>query len=295
MLDFSSDLNDIEIYSDEPLARHSTIKIGGTAKYAAFPHSEEAFCRLLDKLHKNNIKFNVIGNASNTIFPDGVYDGMIVFTNKMNGISVVGKTITAECGVNCIYFSHFAMEHSLSGAEFLSGIPGSVGGSVFMNAGAYGSSISDIIESSKLYLPNGTVAEIKKGEHEFGYRSSSVKRNGAFVISSRFSLGYDSKEKIASRINELKEKRFTSQPVGLPSAGSVFLAENGISAWKYIDGAGLRGLKIGGAQISDKHAGFIVNCGGATAYDVEKLVGIVKDTVFEKYGVELKTEIIFLK
>ena len=289
------DISYVDFSENEPLGVHSTMRVGGTAAVAAFPKSVPALCKLKKALDESKTKHVVIGNASNTVFPDGTYDGVVIFTKKLQSISYVGNHIVAECGVNLIYLSAFAAEKSLSGAEFLSGIPGTVGGAVYMNAGAYGRSVSDIVVSSKVYLPDGTVAEIPNAEHKFAFRRSVFQESGAVVLSTEFALAEGDRQKISALTAEMKEKRSSSQPLGLPSAGSAFLPAGDVPAWKLIDGAGLRGYKVGGARVSSKHAGFIVNEGGATAADIKSLVGIVKSVVFKKYGVNLQTEIIFIE
>lgn len=289
------DIQDVDLCEKEPLGVHSTMRVGGVAAVAAFPKSVPALCELINALKDNKIKHAVIGNASNTVFPDGEYDGVIIFTKNLKNIADEGDKIVAECGVNLIYLSSFATEKTLSGAEFLSGIPGTVGGAVYMNAGAYGKSVSDIVSLSKIYLPGGSVAEITNAEHKFAFRKSVFHESGAVVLSTTFALEHGYRQKISAVMTEMKEKRSSSQPLGFPSAGSVFLPAGDTPAWKLIDGAGLRGYKFGGARVSEKHAGFIVNEGGATAADIKTLVAIIKKAVFEKYGVELKTEIIFIE
>ena len=283
----------IDFLENEPLDIHSTMRVGGTAALAAFPQSSAALCELLDYLYKNEIKHFVAGNASNTIFPDGVYDGVVIFTKKMKKISVTETKITAECGVNLIYLSEIAKEKSLCGAEFLCGIPGTVGGAIYMNAGALGHSISEIVLSSKLYLPEKGVYEIDNAAHAFAFRDSVLRHSGAILMSTTLKLKHGDTQKISAVMDEMRKKRSSSQPLDLPSAGSVFLPVGETPAWKYVDGAGLRSASVGGARVSDKHAGFIVNTGGATAGDIKALVSIIKNAVFEKYGVELETEIIF--
>ncbi len=290
-------LNDIEniIFSEnESLTYHSTMKVGGTAKLAAFPTKTDAFCKLVRRLRKNDIKYCVVGNGSNVIFPDGEYDGVVVFTKNMKNISFDGDAVVAECGVNLIYLSSCCAEKSLSGAEFLCGIPGTVGGAVYMNAGAYGGSMSGIVEKSTCFSVDGGTFELDKRGHGFGYRTSCFKNSNSLLLSTVLRLKKADKEDIRAAMRSYKEKRSNSQPTGAFSAGSVFLPVNDIPAWKYIDEAGLRGAAIGGAKISEKHAGFIINGGAATSADVKALVEKVKSEVYSKTGVLLQTEIIFI-
>ena len=283
------------IFSEnEPLGTHSTIKIGGTAKLAAFPQNADAFCLLLSKLDELGVKHYVVGNGSNVVFPDGEYDGVIVFTKKMNNIVFNGTSVTADCGVNLIYLSSLCAEKSLSGAEFLCGIPGTVGGAVYMNAGAYGSSMADVVEKCVCFSRERGVLEFDRAALGFGYRTSALKRGDVLLLSATLTLKSGDREKISVLMSVLKEKRSNSQPAGAFSAGSVFLPVGDVPAWKYIDAAGLRGASVGGARVSEKHAGFIVNDGGATSADVKALVEKIKREVRSKTGADLETEIIFI-
>lgn len=285
----------VDFYENEPLDIHSTMRIGGKARLAAYPLNIDALCELLYFLNEKGIKYFVAGNASNIIFPDGAYDGVVIFTKKLKNIDVSKTKITAECGVNSIYLSELAKEKSLSGAEFLCGIPGTIGGAAYMNAGAFGNSVSDIVLSSKLYLPQIGVIESDNSAHKFGFRDSVLRHSDAVLLSTTFMLRCFEKQKITATMDEMKLKRSSSQPLDKPSAGSVFLPVGDVPAWKYVDGAGLRGSSCGGACVSDKHAGFIINTGKATARDVRSLVVRIQNAVYEKYGINLKTEIIFVE
>jgi len=196
--------------------------------------------------------------------------------------------------VNFIYLSSFCAERGLSGAEFLCGIPGSVGGAIYMNAGAYGGSMSDIVDKSICYSVNDGIFVLDKCGHRFGCRTSFFKNSNSLLLSTTLKLKNDDGEKIRAKMRDFKIKRINSQPAGAFSAGSVFLPVDGISAWKYIDESGMRGASVGGAKISDKHAGFIVNDGCASSADIKALVEKVKSEVYLKTGVNLQTEIIFI-
>ena len=286
----------LTILENEPMSAHSTMRVGGKAAAALFPGDADALVSAVRAAKKAQIKYAVIGNASNVIFPDDGYDGAVIFTKNLKQISFSDSNVTAECGVNIIYLASLCAEKGLSGLEFASGIPASVGGAVYMNAGAYGKSVSDVVFASTVYVPTSdTVKNIAVNEHGFGFRSSFFKNSDAILLSSSFSLTPCGADETKRTMAALKQKRQSSQPLEFPSAGSVFLPSNGRAAWEYVDGVGLRGYSMGGAQISEKHAGFIINRGGATAKDISELVEKVKSSVFEKYGVALQTEIIFIK
>ena len=288
-------IDDVMIKEHFPLAPMSTIGIGGTARFAAFPKSADAMCEILSISDKLGIRNVVIGGGSNVIFPDDEYDGVVIFTKSIDNVSIKDDIITASCGARLPYISFISCENELSGAEFLCGIPGSIGGAACMNAGAYGSSFADIFLIGKVYTPSGETVNIDKSAFDFSYRSSLIRKSGCTLLEASLKLKKSSKEKISATIEEYKVSRINSQPINQKSAGSAFLAQNGISAWKYIDGVGMRGACVGGAVISEKHAGFIINRGDATAKDVAELIDKIKYNVFEKYNVELKTELAFIK
>lgn len=289
-----NNIKDVIFSENEPLGTHSTMKVGGTAKLAAFPQNADAFCALLSELEKLGVKHYVVGNGSNVIFPDGEYDGVIVFTKKMGNIAFGGTSVTADCGVNLIYLSSLCAEKSLSGAEFLCGIPGTVGGAVYMNAGAYGSSMADIVEKCTCFSSKKGVFELDNAALGFGYRTSALKSGNILLLSATLVLKACDREKISALMGDLKKKRSSSQPTGVFSAGSAFLPIGDTPAWKYIDAAGLRGASVGAARVSEKHAGFIVNDGNATSADVKALVEKIKREVKIKTGADLQTEIIFI-
>lgn len=292
---FPFGIDQVIIKDNFPLAPMSTIKIGGIARYAAFPKTEDSMCELVHAAKKHGVRYVVIGCGSNVIFPDGKFDGMVIFTKSIDHININGNIANIGCGAKLPYISHILCERELSGAEFLCGIPGSIGGAVCMNAGAYGSSVSDIFISGKIFSPSVGIVEADKNDLKFSYRNSILKNSEFVLLEAAFKLTSSEKDKICGKTNEYKAQRVKSQPTKLLSAGSVFLAVNGVPAWKYVDGANMRGAVVGGAEVSQKHAGFIINRGEARASDVAELIDKIKYNVFKKYNIELETELVFIK
>ena len=272
---------------NEPLAKYSSFRTGGKAANIIFPESTEEFVTAL----RENPGAAVLGNLSNTLVLDGGIDGTVIITTKLNSVSVNGNTVTAAAGASLTSVAVAARDASLAGCEFLYGIPGTVGGGVFMNAGAYGGEIADIIENAVVFTPDGKVATLSKDDLDLGYRTSQLQSTRYILLSAAFSLQSGNKEVISSAMDDLMNRRMTTQPLDKPSCGSTFKRPAGNFAGKLISDCGLKGMSVGGAQVSEKHAGFIVNSGGATSRDILDLVQLVKKTVFEKTGVLLEEEI----
>ena len=272
---------------NEPLAKYSSFRTGGKAANIIFPESTEEFVTAL----RENPGAAVLGNLSNTLVLDGGIDGTVIITTKLNSVSVNGNTVTAAAGASLTSVAVAARDASLAGCEFLYGIPGTVGGGVFMNAGAYGGEIADIIENAVVFTPDGKVATLSKDDLDLGYRTSKLQSTRYILLSAAFSLQSGNKEVISSAMDDLMNRRMTTQPLDKPSCGSTFKRPAGNFAGKLISDCGLKGMSVGGAQVSEKHAGFIVNSGGATSRDILDLVQLVKKTVFEKTGVLLEEEI----
>ena len=272
---------------NEPLAKYSSFRTGGKAANIIFPESTEEFVTAL----RENPGAAVLGNLSNTLVLDGGIDGTVIITTKLNSVSVNGNTVTAAAGVSLTSVAVAARDASLTGCEFLYGIPGTVGGGVFMNAGAYGGEIADIIENAVVFTPDGKVTTLSKDDLDLGYRTSKLQSMRYILLSAAFSLQNGNKEVISSAMDDLMKRRMTTQPLDKPSCGSTFKRPAGNFAGKLISDCGLKGMSVGGAQVSEKHAGFIVNSGGATSRDILDLVQLVKKTVFEKTGVLLEEEI----
>ena len=280
----------------EMLSSHTTFRIGGDASLFVSPADEDQLIGVISFLEKNGIRYFLLGKGSNVLFDDAGYDGAVVSTSKLDKISVCGNEITAQCGASFTYLASVAAGNSLSGLEFAYGIPGSVGGAVFMNAGAYGSETAAVLKSSRyLDISDCTVKTLPLEEHLFGYRDSVFRHRRFIHLSSVFALQAGDKAQIRAYMNELMQRRRDKQPLEYPSAGSVFKRYPGRYTAQMIDEAGLRGLSVGGAQVSEKHAGFIVNKGNATSSDVIALVGKVREAIRDKYGIEIECEIIHAK
>lgn len=284
-----------EYMREEPLALHSTFRIGGRADCAVFPKNERELIAAIAAAKTNGVRYTVIGRGSNVLFSDEGYRGMVVFTSGLCEISVDGTTVRAGCGASLTQVALAAAKHSLTGFEFAHGIPGSFGGAIYMNAGAYGGSISGVLTNSACFDPaDGSVFTLSAEAHEFGNRKSAYMTNGCIVLGGELALAEGDPEAIFARMEELKEKRRASQPLEYPSAGSVFKRPEGYFAGKLIEDAGLKGTRVGGAMVSPKHAGFIVNVGGATAKDVLALIEKIRETVERRFGVLLEPEVRWL-
>ena len=289
--------NNIAYRTNEPMSEHTTFRIGGCADVFVIPDSVDKLIIVIDSVIKAKINYYVVGRGSNLIFPDDGYDGVVVSTEALKNVSINDNVITCDCGVTMNTLASKAKDASLKGLSFAYGIPGFVGGAVFMNAGAYGGQISDVLVRSTYYdTETGKIGTFEGNEHKFGYRESVYKENPSYIIlSAEFVLEKGDSALIKAEMDDFMERRRTKQPLEFPSAGSVFKRPVGYFAGQLIEGCGFKGKGVGGAVVSEKHAGFIVNAGGATAKDVADLVDIIKREVFKKYGVELVCEIIFVK
>ncbi len=280
-------------YSDnEPLSKYTTFKIGGNCTLMLFPENKEAYIAVIDACLKNSVQFMVLGNGSDMVFGSGGYKGVIISTSKFNTVSVCGKTIKCDAGVGLGVLCNTACENGLKGAERLFGIPGSVGGAVCMNAGAYGGQINDILVECEYYDGEGLVVADAQAI-DLSYRHSIFSSGDKYVVSATFRFEQGIKSEIKSEMAEYMNRRREKQPLEYPSAGSTFLRPEGHFAGALIEQSGLKGYTVGGAQVSEKHAGFVINIGDATSNDVKELVQHIKNTVFEKFGVELQCEIKF--
>ncbi|QHI71323.1 UDP-N-acetylmuramate dehydrogenase [Aminipila terrae] len=275
------------------MSKYTSFRTGGNASAMVIVENIVELKKLLCLLTEEQVPHILLGNGSNILVKDGGYKGIVIkLGNSFNTVKVEENKITAYAGAKITAVAKAAMEHGLSGMEFASGIPGSVGGGVFMNAGAYGGEIKDIIVSVQAITKDGSREyEISREEMLMGYRTSSFQKTGDIIIYATFQLKLEEKNIIAERMKELMEKRNQKQPVNLPSAGSFFKRPEGYYAGKLIQDSGLKGLSVGGAQVSPMHAGFIVNNGDATAGDILKLMKLIQNTVFEKFGVRLEPEV----
>jgi len=282
----------------EPMSEHSSFKIGGPVRALAAPEDVSSLSHLCSILKEHHVAPMMLGNGTNILFPDeGLEELFIISTEKLTNMFLLPDgAIYAEAGVSLARLALFAQQNGLKGLEFASGIPGSVGGGVIMNAGAYGGELKDAIESVVcLYVPDQRLYELSNEQCAFSYRGSLFKKmGGCLILSAVFRLENGDSGQIAAKMRELNEKRREKQPLELPSAGSAFKRPEGHFAAALIDQAGLKGYTVGGAQVSEKHAGFVVNRGGATSHDVYDLMMHVRNTVYEKSGVQLEPEIIIL-
>lgn len=275
---------------NEPMALHTTYRVGGPADVVFFPASEEETAAAVQIAKENNIPCHVFGNGSNLIVRDGGIRGLVIILGEhFSGVRVEGNRIYAQAGASLSRVATAALNASLTGLEFASGIPGSLGGGCAMNAGAYGGQLSDVFVSARVLTESG-IRELDKQQMEMGYRSTMPLKTGAVVLSAVFELTPGNAEEISAKMKDLNAKRRDKQPLNLPSAGSVFKRPEGNFAGALIEQSGLKGHTIGGAQVSEKHAGFIVNIGGATCADILALIRYVQETVNANFGVMLELE-----
>ena len=291
------DLPDLRMTAEEPMSRHTSFRVGGPARRMAFPASGEQLVLLVSLARECGARPLVIGNGTNLLVPDAGLDRLVICTSEMNSLEKTGKTtIRAAAGVPLARLADFAQKNGLAGLAFAHGIPGTVGGGVCMNAGAYGGELKDTVESVVLYyLPEQRLYELTKEQCAFGYRSSLFQKlGGCVILSAVFRLEQGDGEEIAARMRELNQRRREKQPLDLPSTGSAFKRPEGHFAAALIDQAGLKGFRVGGAQVSEKHAGFVVNTGSATSHDVYDLMIEVRGRVHDHSGVVLEPEMIIL-
>ena len=280
------------VFTDEPMKNHTTLKVGGNASYLVTPETKEDISKLFKFAHDNNIPYFVMGNGSNLCVSDAGYKGIIIDIHKKhNKILVEGEQITADAGALLSKVGREALNKSLTGFEELSGIPGTVGGAVAMNAGAYGAEVCDCLECCTCLTLDGVFVNIKASDMELSYRNSRVFRDGLIVTDATFSLKKGLAEDISERMNELSIKRRNKQPLEYPSAGSTFKRPEGNFAGKLIEEAGLRGYTVGGMQVSMKHCGFVINRENGTANDFVELVEYIRKKVYENSGVMLEPEV----
>ena len=274
----------------------TSIKVGNTAKIIVYPHNLSSFCQILSFVKENNFKFFVLGNGTNVFFCDN-YDGVVIVTTEINNIEINGDILSAESGASIFNCAKMALYHSLSGLEFAYGIPGTIGGALHMNAEAFSSRISDVVYKSVVYnVKKREVIEIENTEHLFSSKSSIFSTNkDYFLLKTYLKFKPDDFDKIRESMLLNMNKRVTSQPLNLPNFGSTFKRSEGIVPSKLIDECGLKGYKVGGAQVSEKHAGFIVNTGNTNAKEINELIEHIKRSVYNKFNVKLEEEIIYVK
>ncbi|MFJ7664802.1 UDP-N-acetylmuramate dehydrogenase [Lysinibacillus sp. NPDC097162] len=289
--DLAQNINPANIKLDELLQHYTMTKLGGKADVFVLPETEEEAIAVIRYAHLNKIPLLMLGNGSNMVVRDGGMRGIVVTFSHLDEIHINGEHVYAQSGALIKDVSKLAAAASLTGFEFACGIPGSIGGAMAMNAGAYGGEIKDIIISSKVLTKEGEILILSKEELELGYRQSSIAKKGYYVLSSEFQLTPGVQEEIDAKIADLTFQRESKQPLEYPSAGSVFKRPPGHFAGKLIQDSGLQGKGVGGAEVSTKHAGFIVNKGNATATDYIATIKMVQRVVKEKYNVDLETEV----
>lgn len=290
--ELSGIITDEQIKLEEPMKNHTTFRIGGPAEIFVTPGSIGEVRDIIAVCRKQAVPYYVMGNGSNLLVSDRGYEGVIIqIFKEMNEIRIEGDTVAAQAGALLSAIANRALEEGLAGFEFASGIPGTLGGACIMNAGAYGGEMKDVVREVTLLTPEGEIRDVPGEQMEFGYRTSMAARTGAVILAARIQLRRDDQEAIRARMEELREKRVSKQPLEYPSAGSTFKRPEGYFAGKLIQDAGLRGFTVGKAQVSEKHCGFVVNKGQATAADVAELMRRVSDKVEEQFGVRLEPEV----
>lgn len=286
--------NSIEYKKQESLKNHTSFKIGGPADIFVLPQNEEELCGIIKFVNGEHIPFFVIGKGSNLLVSDKGFEGVVISLSKFDNITVLEDTITAGAGASLCAVCVKAQQFSLEGIEFAYGIPGAVGGSLYMNAGAYGGEMSQVVKSARYVDENGEINDIKVEDMVLGYRTSIFKGKGLIITSVTFGLKSGEADEIQSRMDDFMGRRKAKQPLEYPSAGSTFKRPEGHFAGALIEKNQLKGTRVGGAMVSEKHAGFIINYDNASFKDVKELMALVTAKVFEKDGVTLEPEVILL-
>lgn len=288
--------NTVNFKEAEMLSLHSSFKIGGCADLYALPRNAEELVFLISSARSFSVRYFILGHGSNLLFDDAGFRGIVISTEAMNSVVIEGNEMTADCGAMLTSCAVMAKEASLSGMECLYGIPGSIGGAVYMNAGAYGGEMRDIVVSTTYLDPESLeVRTIVGDEHSFGYRESIFRENDGIILSTKMVLKTEDKDEISQRMTEYKRLRIEKQPLEYPSAGSTFKRYPGRYTAQMIDEAGLKGFSVGGAQVSEKHAGFVINKGNATSKDVCELIEHIKREIKKLHGIDIETEVIMVK
>lgn len=288
-------LGEDRVFTEEAMSQHTTFKIGGPADYFLMPDKGEDVGRVIKICKEKEIPYFILGNGSNLLVGDGGYRGAVIqIYRNMSSVTVEGNEITAQAGALLSAVAAAAKNASLTGFEFAGGIPGTIGGAVVMNAGAYGGEMKDVLIEVTVMNAEGDIFTLPTEELELGYRTSIIKTAGYIVLEAKIRLKEGDPEVIRETMKDLTIRRTTKQPLEYPSAGSTFKRPEGYFAGKLIMDSGLAGYQVGGAQVSEKHCGFVINAGDATARDVRTLMDNVRDIVYKKYGVTLEPEVKFL-
>lgn len=281
---------------NEPMSRHTSFKIGGNARYFILPSDAETLALVINAAYDCNLSVYVLGKGTNVLFDDDGFDGAVISTLGLNSVSVDGNRIVCGAGASLTGVSKTAQENSLKGMSFAYGIPGSVGGAVFMNAGAYTGETRDILSSSVyLDLNDMKLHTLSKQEHCFGYRTSSYKEHPErIILSATFELEKGERDEIKAEMEDFMSRRRDKQPLEYPSAGSTFKRYPGRYTAQMIDSVGLKGVRVGGAEVSEKHAGFVINKENASSKDVKELINLIQDRIRDEYGIEIEREVIYV-
>jgi len=286
----------LEFAENAPLSECCTFKIGGPADYIIRPYSVDGLREAIKALKTCGIEYYVFGNGSNLVFPDSGLRAAVIFTTSMKNLRAEGTKLYTEAGVSLSAAASLAQKNALSGLEFAYGIPGSCGGAVYMNAGAFNGEIKDVLETSTYYdLDADEFVTIENAAHDFDYRKSIYMKNNYIIVSAVFSLKEGDADDIKESMDFFWQRRVEKQPLNYPSAGSVFKRYQGFFTAKLIQDAGLKGYSVGGAQVSEKHSGFIINKGGATADDVKRLVDVIRQTIYDLHQINIECEIKFIE
>lgn len=290
------DLDLGEIIENEPMYKHTTFKVGGPARFFVYIKDIDALKRGIQYCRQNQVKHMTIGKGSDILFSDKEYDGVIFSLSRgLNKVHFNGLNIRAQAGVSMIYLAYEAAKVGLSGFEFMGGIPGTIGGGIYMNAGAYKYCMADVFTSACVLNEQGEIITLSKEEMVFDYRKSILQEHKDWIlVEATFTMTPRNPQEIMKVLDKRKEKRMSTQPWNFASAGSIFRNPDEKPAWQYIDECDLRGYEIGGAQVSPKHSNFIVNNGYASARDILELILLVEKTVFDRFRVELKKEVILV-
>ncbi len=283
------------VFTDVSMKQHTTFRTGGNADYFVTARSEESLTGLIRYLKKEKLPYYILGNGSNVLFADEGYRGIVVKTGKFDDIRVSGNVLRAGAGVILARAAYVARKKSLTGMEFAAGIPGTVGGAVVMNAGAYESEIKDIITGARAVDETGNIIFLSKEELKLNYRHSIVSERELIITEAVFELAYGDSDEIEAKMKELAARRTEKQPLEYPSAGSTFKRPEGYFAGKLIEDAGMKGFSVGDAQVSEKHSGFVINRGNATTQDILTLIKKVQEAVYDKFGVMLEMEVKVVK
>ena len=281
-----------QILREEPMRLHTTFRIGGPAQFFVIPRTQEEAAAAVRLCRSEGAPYYIIGNGSNLLVSDKGYRGVVIqLFKEFSDINIEGTRIRAQAGASLAKIAAEALRAGLAGFEFAAGIPGTLGGACIMNAGAYGGEMKDVLLAVTVLTKDGEIREIPREELDMGYRTSRVSREGWIVLGATIELARGDEKEIRAKMEDLKQRRTDKQPLEYPSAGSTFKRPEGYFAGKLIQDAGLKGLRVGDAMVSEKHSGFVVNCGNATAADVDGLIRLVQEKVREDYGITLEPEV----